>query len=102
MKIIAVTEDQLILVDNTPAEMNELGGYRMKNGEWAVQFDADLGYGEIEYLDNRPNRRIYQAEFESHYSWLLDEHKRYQDHLAAEEAANDLDSTAEPSSDSRI
>ncbi len=85
MKITAVTLDQLIIVDGTPAPMAQLGGYHMHNGEWAVHFDTDIGVGHIEYLDNRLNRTIGQAEFESHYTWLIDEHTRYVEHQAEQE-----------------
>lgn len=100
MKITAVTEDQIIVIDGQGAEMRVLGGYHMQNGEWAIHFDTALGYGEIEYLDNRPNRRIYQAEFDTHYSWLITEHQRYLDHLSAEAAANEPDANSEPNADS--
>lgn len=99
MKITAVTEDQIIVIDGQGAEMRELGGYHMTNGEWAVHFDAEKGYGEIEYLDNRPNRRIYQDEFDAHYSWLITEHQRYQDHLAAQAAAYESETIITDGSD---
>lgn len=106
MKIAAVTQDQLILIAGVPAQMRELGGYHMTRGEWAVHFDTDLGYGHIEYLDNRNNVTLSQEDFDKHYAWLITEHKRYLDHVAeqqrsAEEAAaNEPDTTTEPGSDS--
>lgn len=86
MKITAVTTDQIILVGGIPADMRAIGGYHMKNGEWAVHFDTTIGVGEIEYLDNRPNRVINQDDFEKHYSWLINEHTRYQQHVAEQQA----------------
>lgn len=92
MKIAAITQDQLILIDGVPALLGELGGYRMERGEWAVHFDTLTGIGQIEYFDNRQNQLISNDEFNKHYTWLIEEHQRYQDHkaaeLAAEEAAN--------------
>jgi len=87
MKITAVTTDQIIVVGGVPALMREIGGYQMTNGEWAVQFDSELGYGHIEYTDNRPNLAINQAYFDIHFAWLITEHQRYLDHVAAQEAA---------------
>jgi hypothetical protein len=87
MKITAVTQDQLIIIDGTPALMGKIGGYNMERGEWAVQFDTLTGAGHIEYLDARANQIINQAYFDKHYAWLQDEHKKYQDYLKAEEEA---------------
>lgn len=87
MKISAVTTDQIIVVDGKPALMRDIGGYQMTNGEWAVQFDSEFGYGHIEFTDNRPNQEIDQAYFNMHFAWLITEHQRYLDHVAAQEAA---------------
>lgn len=87
MKIAAVTTDQIIIVAGSVAQMREIGGYQMANGEWAVHFNTELGHGHIEYTDNRSNRTIDAAEFEAHYAWLIGEHQRYVDHVAALEAA---------------
>ncbi|WCE31113.1 hypothetical protein [Vibrio sp. SCSIO 43137] len=58
----------------------------MTRGEWAVHFDTDKGYGEIEYLDNRPNEALTQQGFDAHYAWLVTEHERYQKHQAEVQA----------------
>ncbi len=86
MRITAITADQLILVGGIPAQIALIGGYHMKNGEWAVHFDTETGMGEIEYIDNRPNRVIGQAEFETHYSWLQEEHSRYLEYVEQQQA----------------
>ncbi len=77
MKITAVTVDQIIIFGGVVAQMREIGGYHMTNGEWAVHFDTTLGHGHIEYLDNRNNQTIDQAFFDQHYAWLIDEHQRF-------------------------
>lgn len=87
MKITVITEDQIILVDDVPAFMAEIGGFEMRRGEWAVHFDTNKSIGEIEYLDIRNNQTITQADFDSSYAWLLTEHQRYLDHKQAEEQA---------------
>ena len=84
MKITAVTQDQLILIDGEPALMAEIGGYNMQRGEWAVHFDTELGVGHIEYLDNRDNQVLDSALFNSAYAWLIDEHQRFIDLKEAE------------------
>jgi hypothetical protein len=84
MKITAVTQDQIIIIDEVVADMRTLGGYHMTDGEWALHFDTITGYGEIEFIDNRQNQVIGQAYFEAHYTWLIDEHTRYMDSLAAQ------------------
>jgi hypothetical protein len=94
MKITAVTTDQIIVVSGVPAMMRELGGYQMTNGEWAVQFDTELGYGHIEYTDNRPNKPIDQAYFDAHFAWLITEHQRYVETKAAEAQANESETMA--------
>ncbi len=85
MKITAITQDQVIIINSRPALVAEIGGYHMHNGEWAVHFDTDMGIGHIEYLDNRLNRTIEQAEFDKHYSWLIEEHQKYIDHQAEQQ-----------------
>lgn len=77
MKITAVTEDQIILIDGIPAFVGEIGGYHMTRGEWALHFDTDIGHGEIEYIDNRPNQRIDNDIYHKAYTWLETEHARY-------------------------
>lgn len=104
MKIAAITQDQVIVIDGNAAFMRELDGFLMERGEWAVRFDTDLGIGTIEYTDSRNNRSIDAAEFNAHYSWLEVEHQRYVDHkaaeAAAEAAANEPDPISEPGGDS--
>ncbi|NOI13809.1 hypothetical protein [Vibrio hepatarius] len=100
MKIAAVTTDQIIIIDGVVAHLREIGGFQMGNGEWAVHFNEELGYGHIEYTDSRDNRNIDAAEFQVHYAWLKDEHQRYLDHQAAEAAANEPDPISEPGGDS--
>lgn len=94
MKITAITSDQIILVGGVPAMMREIGGYQMTNGEWAVQFDTELGYGHIEYTDKRQNKTIDQAYFDAHFAWLITEHQRYIDIKAAEAQANESETMA--------
>lgn len=90
MKISAVTEDQIIVIDGRPAFMAHIGGYHMTNGEWAVHFNTATGMGEIEYIDNRPNQFIDEAFFNQHFAWLQTEHQRYLEH-EAEAAAQALE-----------
>lgn len=87
MKITAITQDQMILVNGVPAFMAEIGGFEMRRGEWAVQFDTATGVGEVEYLDIRNNQTITQADFDNSYAWLLTEHQRYLDHKETERIA---------------
>jgi len=87
MKITAVTQDQIIVIDSAVANIREIGGYVMENGEWAIHFDTDLATGQIEYIDSRTNQAIDQKAFDAHYQWLIDEHQRYQTHEAEQEKA---------------
>ncbi|MCF7355081.1 hypothetical protein [Vibrio phage vB_VruC_PG21] len=100
MKISAVTEDQVIVIDGSAAFMADIGGYHMTNGEWAVHFDTTTGYGEIEYIDNRPNQFIDEAFFNQHFAWLQAEHQRYLDHIAQLEAENESENTGDDGSGS--
>lgn len=84
MKITAVTQDQLILIDGVAAQIGEIGGFFMQRGEWAVHFDTELGIGHIEYLDIRSNQSLTLALFEQHYAWLIDKHAEYQQWLEAQ------------------
>jgi len=86
MKITAVTEDQMIIINGVPVLTALYGGFHMMKGEWAVHFDTDKEVGEIEFLDNRQNQVIDQVFFDAHYGWLVDEHKRIQ---ALEQAVAD-------------
>lgn len=102
MKISAVTTDQIIVVDGVLARISKIGGYHMTNGEWAIYYDTNKGYGEIEYLDNRPNQLLDKETFDSKYAWLLEEHQRYLDHKAAQEIAlNEQQTTVDASDPSR-
>lgn len=83
MRIIAVTQDQLIVKDDVLADISMIGGYTMTNGEWAVHFDSDLGIGHVEYIDSRPNSTLSKADFDKHYKWLVSEHQKYLDYLKA-------------------
>lgn len=87
MKITAITQDQLIIVDGVVVDMRLKGGFEMRRGEWAVHFDTATGRGEVEYLDIRQNAAMTQAEFEKHYAWLLEEHQRAVKQAEAEEKA---------------
>ncbi|SIO96684.1 hypothetical protein [Vibrio spartinae] len=86
MKVTAITQDQMIIVDGVVAEMSKIGGYQMTHGEWAVQYDTATGAGHIEYLDARPNQAIGENEFNARYAWLIDEHQRYQDYVKDQSA----------------
>lgn len=103
MKIIAITLDQMIIIDGVAASLREHGGFEMARGEWAVHFDSVKGIGEVEYFDNRRNQPLTQAEFDKHYSWLLTEHTRVieqekAEQLKAQEAAlNEQQATVDAS-----
>lgn len=69
-KITIVPNDQLILVDGVAYECALSGGFIMRNGEWAVQFDMDLGVGEIEYTDLN-NEKITRDVFDAAYGYWI-------------------------------
>ncbi|WP_325892732.1 hypothetical protein [Grimontia sp. NTOU-MAR1] len=92
MKITAITQDQLIIVDGVGVDMRPHGGFEMRRGEWAVQFDTVTGRGEVEYTDARHNSALTQADFDKHYAWLMDEHQRAIEKEKADEAATPVDS----------
>jgi hypothetical protein len=87
-KVIAVTQDQIVLVDGVAVSASKYGGYQMTNGEWSVNFDSELGIGEIEYLDARPNKQMNQADIER-YMWLIDLHADIVEKMAMEGGANE-------------
>ncbi|MBD8513154.1 hypothetical protein IFO68_10760 [Photobacterium sp. CAU 1568] len=89
MRITAVTQDQLIVIDGVPAFLGHIGGYAMRQGEWAVDFNTLTGLGHIEYTDNRPNQIIDSTVFNAAYAWLIDEHKRYVTAMAEQHAAEE-------------
>ncbi|WP_330960013.1 hypothetical protein [Photobacterium sp. 53610] len=99
MKITVITQDQLIVVDGKPAFMGDIGGFEMSRGEWAINYDTVTGVGHIEYTDNRPNQKIYTADFDNSYSWLLDEHQRYLTETAIKEAAEEEARNEQPEED---
>ncbi|MGF1762451.1 hypothetical protein [Aliivibrio kagoshimensis] len=86
MKITAVTIDQIIVIDGVVANLSNTGGFEMRGGEWAIQFDSNVGAGHVEYTDRRLTKDINQAEFDAKYAWLLIEHKNYIDLVAEQEA----------------
>jgi len=92
MKITAVTQDQMIIIDGQPIRAPWCS-FSMPAGEWAVHFDKLTGVGEVEYLDNRPNETISAATYAERYQHLEQTHAdavaAYQTELAAQEAANE-------------
>ncbi|WP_124939259.1 hypothetical protein [Vibrio viridaestus] len=61
----------------------------MTNGEWAVHFDTTLGLGHVEYLDNRVNVDLTQADYDAHYAWLETTHQQVLDYDAEQQAIAD-------------
>ncbi|UTM58286.1 hypothetical protein L4174_005440 [Photobacterium sp. CCB-ST2H9] len=89
MRITAITQDQLIVIDGVPAFLGQMGGFAMRQGEWAIDYNTLTGLGHIEYTDNRPNQTINSAVFDAAYAWLIDEHTRYVAAIAEQEAAEE-------------
>lgn len=77
MKITAITQDQLIIVDDVPAPIGQIGGFRMERGEWAVHFDTEIGAGHIEFLDSRSNEPLNTALYQARYAWLVSKHAEF-------------------------
>ena len=75
MKIIAVTQDQLIIKDGVPEKVFSVGGFFMRTGEWSVSFDTEKGTGEVEFLDSRENQVLTPEVYLQKYSWLSDLHQ---------------------------
>lgn len=83
MKLTAVTQDQLIIIDGQSIG-SPWCSYSMPSGEWAVHFDTVTGAGQVEYLDNRPNEPINAVQYAERYQHLEQKHA---DALAAYQAA---------------
>lgn len=90
MKITAVTQDQMIIIDGQPIR-TPWCSYSMPAGEWAVHFDTVTGAGEVEFLDNRPNETIDAAAYAERYQHLEQVHAdavaAYEADLAAQQTA---------------
>lgn len=90
MKITAVTQDQMIIIDGQSVRAPWCS-YSMPAGEWAVHFDTETGAGEVEYIDNRPNEIISASTYVERYQHLEQVHSEamaaYQADLAAQQAA---------------
>ncbi|ODS10164.1 hypothetical protein [Vibrio scophthalmi] len=93
MKIVAVTRDQLILIDGISAQICLIGGFTMQRGEWAVHFDTKTGVGHIEYIDIRNNQPLTTELFNTHYAWLIAKHGEFvqwqQEQAALEQAQSE-------------
>lgn len=67
MKMTIVSDDNIIVVDGTPATTN----FNIDANIWAIHWDDLLGLGSIEYRDSTPNLEIDEfPEFE----YFLDVH----------------------------
>ena len=96
MKFSAITQDQVLILDGEPEHCGIVGGFSLPSGEWAIHYNG--AFGEVEYLDNRPNENINKATFDKRYGYLLEIHatakaerERQQAEMkaAAEAAANE-------------
>ena len=65
MKITVITQDQLMMVDGEALQFSFL----VPSGEWAIHFDDQTGFGEVEFIDGRQNKAINSF---SVYGYLLD------------------------------
>lgn len=69
MKFTAVTMDRVLIIDDQPEHCGIVGGFSLPNGEWAIHFNG--AFGEVEYVDNRPNEHINKTTFDRRYGYLL-------------------------------
>ena len=84
MELHAITQDQIIVIDNEGLEVP----FEMLGGEWAVHWDGRINRGEVEYTDSRLNETITSLD---KYPHLVDafntEKARLEAERLAEEAA---------------
>ena len=72
MKFTAITMDQVLILDDQPEHCSIVGGFSLPGGEWAIHFNG--AFGEVEYIDNRPNENINKTTFDQRYGHLLSIH----------------------------